>query len=104
MKIKILNFIEDAIILLPILVILLIGFHYEAVYTMKGTVYSVNGKEITFEDTTGNLFSCYAEENSPNVHKGEKFVLKFDHKGTESNRSDDGLIDFGKHSFLCFVW
>lgn len=103
MKKKILNFIEDAIILLPILIILLIGFHMEAVYTMKGTVYSVNGKEITFEDTTGNLFSCYTED-SPNVHKGEKFVLKFDHKGTESDRSDDGLIDFGKHHFLCFVW
>ncbi len=86
-----------------IIIILFIGFHYEATYTMKGTVYSVNEKEITFEDTTGNLFSCYTKD-SPNVHKGEKFVLKFDHKGTESDRSDDGLINFGKHSFLCFVW
>ncbi len=86
-----------------ILFILFIGFHYEATYTMKGTVYSINGKEITFADTPGNLFSCYTED-SPNVHKGEKFVLKFDHKGTESDRSDDGLINYGKHHFLCFVW
>ena len=87
-----------------ILFILLIGFHMEATYTIKGTVYSVNENEITFEDTTGNLFSCYTEENNPNIHKGEKFVLKFDHKGTESDRSDDGLINYGKHHFRCFVW
>lgn len=85
------------------IIILLIGFHMEATYTTKAKVYSVNENEITFEDTTGNLFSCYAED-STDVHKGEKFVLKFDHRGTESDRSDDGLINFGKHSFLCFVW
>lgn len=94
---------KNKIILILCLFVLLIGFHMEATYTMKGTVYSVNGNEITFEDTTGNLFSCYTED-SPNVHKGEKFILKFDHKGTESDRSDDGLINYGKHSFLCFVW
>lgn len=86
------------------IIILLIGFHMEATYTIKAEVYSVNGNEITFEDITGNLFSCYTKEDSPNVHKGEKFVLKFDHKGTESDRSDDGLINYGKHNFLCFVW
>ena len=94
------KFLIDVIILF----ILLIGFHMEATYTIKGSVYSVNGNEITFEDTTGNLFSCYTEEDSPNVYKGEKFILKLDHKGTESDRSDDGLIDFGKRGFLCFVW
>ena len=94
------KFLIDVIILF----ILLIGFHMEATYTIKGSVYSVNGNEITFEDTTGNLFSCYTEEDSPNVYKGEKFILKLDHKGTESDRSDDGLIDFGKRCFLCFVW
>lgn len=94
---------KNKITLILCLFVLLIGFHMEATYTMKGTVYSVNENEITFEDTTGNLFSCYTED-SPNVHKGEKFVLKFDHKGTESDRSDDGLINYGKHSFLCFVW
>ena len=87
-----------------ILFILLIGFHMEATYTIKGTVYSVNENEITFEDTTGNLFSCYTEENNPNIHKGEKFVLKFDHKGTESDRTDDGLIDFGKHCICRIMW
>lgn len=94
---------KNKITLILCLFVLLIGFHMEATYTIKGTVYSVNENEITFEDTTGNLFSCYTED-SPNVHKGEKFVLKFDHKGTESDRSDDGLINYGKHSFLCFVW
>lgn len=95
---------KNKLILILCLFILLISFHMEATYTTKGTVYSVNGNEITFEDTTGNLFSCYTEENNPNIHKGEKFVLKFDHKGTESDRSDDGLINYGKHNFLCFVW
>lgn len=95
---------KNKITLILCLLILFIGFHMEATYTTKAKVYSVNGNEITFEDTTGNLFSCYTEENSSDVHKGEKFILKFDHKGTESDRSDDGLINFGKHSFLCFVW
>lgn len=94
---------KNKLILILCLLIFFIGFHIEVTYTMKGTVYSVNENEITFEDTTGNLFSCYTED-SPNVHKGEKFVLKFDHKGTESDRSDDGLINYGKHNFLCFVW
>lgn len=94
---------KNKITLILCLLVLLIGFHMEATYTIKGSVYSVNGNEITFEDTTGNLFSCYTED-SPNVHKGEKFILKFDHKGTESDRSDDGLINYGRHSFLCFVW
>ena len=95
---------KNKLILILCLLILFIGFHMEATYTTKAKVYSVNGNEITFEDTTGNLFSCYTEEDSPNVYKGEKFILKLDHKGTESDRSDDGLIDFGKRSFLCFVW
>lgn len=87
-----------------IILFLILCFHMEATYTMKGTVYSVNGKEITFEDTTGNLFSCYTEENNPNVHKGEKFILKLDHKGTEGDRTDDGLIDFGKHCICRIMW
>lgn len=95
---------KNKITLILCLLILFIGFHMEATYTIKGTVYSINGNEITFEDTTGNLFSCYTKENSPNVHKGEKFILKLDSKGTESDRSDDGLINYGKHHFLCFVW
>ncbi len=95
---------KNKLILIFCTFIILICCHLDATYTMKGQVYSVNGNEITFEDTTGNLFSCYTKEDSPNVHKGEKFILKFDHKGTESDRSDDGLINFGKHNFLCFVW
>ena len=95
---------KKILLFITLVAILLIGCHYGATYTMKGTVYSVNGNEIMFEDITGNLFSCYTKEDSPNIHKEEKFVLKFDHKGTESDRSDDGLINYGKHSFLCFVW
>lgn len=95
---------KNKIILIICLFTLILGCHLDATYTMKGTVYNVNGNEITFEDITGNLFSCYTKEDSPNVHEGEKFVLEFDHKGTESDRSDDGLINYGKHNFLCFVW
>lgn len=95
---------KNKIILIICLFILMLGCHLDATYTIKGTVYSVNGNEITFEDTTGNLFSCYTEEDFPNVHKGEKFILKLTNECTESDRTDDNLINYGKHSFLCFVW
>lgn len=95
---------KNKIYCLICLTIILLGCHIDATYTIKGQVYSINGNEITFEDTTGNLFSCYTEEDSPNVHKGEKFILKLTNECTESDRTDDNLIDYGKHSFLCFVW
>ena len=98
--------IRYAIIAVLCTVIILIGCHLDATYTMKGYVEFVNGNEITFVDETGNLFSCTTEteEMTPNLDKGNEYILKFSHKGTESNRLDDGLIDFGKHSFLWFVW
>ena len=92
------------IILILCLFVLLIGCHLDATYTMKGSVYFVNGNEIMFEDITGNLFSCYTKEDSPNVHIGENFILKFDNKGEEGDRTKHTLIDYGKYSFLCFVW
>ncbi len=80
-------------------------FHMEATYTVDAEVYSVNGNEVMFEDIkTHDVFSCYTKEEHPHLHKGEEFVIKLDHKGTESDRNDDGLIAFGKNCFLCFVW
>lgn len=76
----------------------------EATYTVKAKVYSVKGNKVTFEDATGNLFSCTTEEDSPNLRKGEKFIIKLDHKGTEADRTDDGLIDFGKHCICRIMW
>ena len=98
------KFFVKLIVSAAVIAFLVLCFHMEATYTTKGTVYSVNRNEITFEDTTGNLFSCYTEENNPNVHKGEKFILKLDHKGTEADRTDDGLIDFGKHCICRIMW
>ena len=90
--------------LLCILLIFIIGCHIEATYTMRGTVESVNGNEVFFIDETDNLFSCKTKESFPSLNEGDEYVLKFRNNGTESNRLDDGLIDFGKHSFLWFVW
>lgn len=86
-----------------IIIILFIGFHMEATYTIKGTVYSINKNEVTFE-TNGHLFCCTTEEDSPNLKKGEEKWLKLTTEATESNVEDDHLIDFGNHHFLCFVW
>lgn len=94
---------KNKIILILCLFVLLIGFHMEAVYTMKGTVYSVNGNEVTFE-TNGHLFCCTTEEDSPNLKKGEEKWLKLTTEATENNVEDDHLINFGDHHFLCFVW
>lgn len=72
------------------LIILLIGCHYEATYTMKAEVYSINGNEITLEDITGNLFSYYGDTD--NLYIGQTCKIKFDHNGTESNREDDIIL------------
>lgn len=98
------NFIIRLIVSTAIIAFLVLCFHMEATYTVKGTVYSVNGNKITFEDTTGNLFSCYTKEKHPHLHKGEEFIIKLDHKGTEADRTDDGLIDFGKHCICRIMW
>lgn len=94
---------KDKIILILCLLVLLVGIHYEAVYTTKGEVYSVNGNEVTFE-TNGHLFCCTTEEDSPNLRKGEVKWLKLTTEATESNMEDDHLINFGDYHFLCFVW
>ena len=94
---------KNKITLILCLFILLIGIHYEAVYTTKAEVYSVNGNEVTFE-TNGHLFCCITEEDSPNLKKGEEKWLKLTTEATESDIEDDHLINFGDHHFLCFVW
>lgn len=98
------NFIIKLIVSAAIIAFLILCFHMEATYTAKAKVYSVEGNKVTFEDVTGNLFSCTTEEDSPNLHKGEKFIIKLDHKGTEADRTDDGLIDFGKHCICRIMW
>lgn len=81
------------LLLVGLVLVLLWGCHLDATYKLKGTVYSVSPTEICFEDKTGELYSCYATETE-NVKVGDKYILKFDHKGTESDRSDDGLIGY----------
>lgn len=94
---------KNKIILILCLFVLLVGIHYEAVYTTKGEVYSVNGNEVTFE-TNGHLFCCTTKEDSPNLKKGEVKWLKLTTEATERNVEDDHLINFGDYHFLCFVW
>ena len=81
---------KNKIILIICLFILMLGCHLDATYTMKGTVYSINGNKITLEDITGNLFSYYGDTD--NLHIGQACKVKFDHNGTENNRKDDIIL------------
>lgn len=104
MKTKILNFIEDAIILLPILVILIIGCHYEATYVEKCKVISKTETTLEVENLNNHVnYKCEADATET-IKVGERFYCKFTNECTESNPYDDHWIDFGKHHFLCFVW
>lgn len=73
--------------------ILLIGCHFDATYTMKGTISSIDtsAKEVFFIDDTGNIFSYYSDLS--NEYVGKHITVKFDHMGTESDRTDDHVID-----------
>lgn len=95
---------EIFILCLICLIILLIGCHYEATYVVKGTVFSINEDEdiVSFE-IKDNIFECEATETEL-LNEGDEFWIKLTNEATESNFEDDHLIDFGKHSFLCFVW
>lgn len=99
------NFIIKLIVNTAIILFLILCFHMEATYTVKAKVHSVEGNKVTFEDiNTHDQFSCYTKEKHPHLHKGEEFIIKLDHKGTESDRSDDGLINFGKHCICRIMW
>ena len=72
---------------------LIIGCHLDATYTMKGTISSIDtsAKEVFFIDETGNVFSYYSDLSDEYV--GKHITAKFDHMGTESDRTDDHVID-----------
>ena len=72
---------------------LIIGCHLDATYTMKGTISSIDtsAKEVFFIDDTGNVFSYYSDLSDEYV--GKHITAKFDHMGTESDRTDDHVID-----------
>jgi hypothetical protein len=72
---------------------LIIGCHLDATYTMKGIISSIDtsAKEVFFIDETGNVFSYYSDLSDEYV--GKHITAKFDHMGTESDRTDDHVID-----------
>lgn len=91
---------EDRLILLIkviffsfLLFVLLLGLHLDATYTMKGTISSIDtsAKEVFFIDDTGNVFSYYSDLS--NEYVGKRITAKFDHMGTESDRTDDPVVD-----------
>lgn len=87
------------------LVILLIGCHYEATY-VSNNCKVISKTETTLEVENLNnhmVYECEAT-GTETIHIGEKICCKFTNEATESNPEDDHWIDFGKHSFLCFVW
>lgn len=99
------QFLIKIIVSTAIIMFLILCFHVEATYTVKAKVHSVERNKVIFEDiNTHDQFSCYTEEEQPCLHKGEEFIIKLDHKGTEADRTDDGLIDFGKHCICRIMW
>ena len=104
MKDKITSIIADIIVLLPIIVVLMIGFHCEATYVDTCKVISKTETTLECENIhTGVSYECSATETD-SIKIGEKLRCKFTNECTESNPYDDHWIGFGKHSFLCFVW
>ncbi len=81
------------IILSLCLFVLLIGCHLDATYTMKATITRIDTstKEVFFIDETGNVFSYYSDLSDEYV--GKRITAKFDHMGTEADRTDDHVID-----------
>lgn len=93
MKKKLTNLIADAIILLPILVIIIIGCHLDAIYTAPCIVYDIKGTEIYYEDVrTGDVFSEDDADKASSLYIGQTCEIKFDHNGTEGNRKDDIIL------------
>lgn len=72
---------------------LILGCHLDATYTMTGRISSIDTstKEVFFIDETGNIFSYYSDLSDEYV--GKRIKVKFDHMGTESDRTDDHVID-----------
>lgn len=76
-----------------LLFILLLGLHLDATYTKSATITRIDtsAKEVFFNDGTGNEFSYYSDLSDEYV--GKHITAKFDHMGTESDRTDDHVID-----------
>ncbi len=93
MKNKLIDIIADAIILLPILAIIIIGCHIEATYTAPCVVYNIKGTEVYYEDTrTGDVFSEDDADKASSLHVGQTCKIKFDNNGTDYNREDDIIL------------
>lgn len=72
---------------------LVLGCHLDATYTMTGRISSIDtsAKEVFFIDETGEEYSYYSDLSDEYV--GKQIKVKFDHMGTESDRTDDHVID-----------
>lgn len=93
MKNKLISIMVDAIILLPILIIIIIGCHLDATYKAPCTVYDIKGTEIYYEDVrTGDVFSEDDADKASTLYIGQTCEIKFDHNGTESYREDDIIL------------
>lgn len=104
MKDKIISIIADIIVLLPIIIVVMIGCHCEATYIAKCEVVSKTETNLEVENIYTHVnYECEAT-GTETVKVGEKLRCKFTNEATEDNPYDDHWIDFGKHSFLCFVW
>lgn len=87
-KTKILDTVADTLVGLIALTALMSAFltaaYVENHYTMNAEVVAVNGKILTFEDTTGNLW----EAEDLNFRLNDKVEITFDDNHTTTRRDD----------------
>ena len=103
MKNKIADMLADIIVLFPIIVILMLGFHCEATYVEKCRVVSKTETTLEVENIYTHVnYECEADATET-INIGEKLYCKFTNECTD-NPYDDHFINYGKRSFLCFVW
>ena len=95
---------EILILCLIGLIILLVGCHYEATYVAKCKVISKTETTLEVENLHNHVcYECEATETET-IHIDEILCCKFTNECTESDPYDDHWVNFGEHSFLCFVW
>lgn len=84
--------------------IIILGCHYEATYIAKCKVISKTETTLKVENLHNHVcYECEATETET-IHIDEILCCKFTNECTESDPYDDHWVNFGEHSFLCFVW
>lgn len=83
------------IVFIAFIIVLVWGFHLDATYTTKATVFSTTEDTVAFEEIeTHYVWVAYAD-HTESLKKGDEYVIKFEDMKT-GNRKNDRLIGFWK--------